>query len=302
MRLRSTPLGRKRRLTDQAGRVPLLGAKRPFTYSEFPHYLNLLSAKKRTPIFSSPDKLPISPNIKGKIHLTVYLLNQHSHQTSGIVTWTCLVLMLGSAAFADDEPPSERITAPALREQLLTRVEKDQDARRAAIGWEAKNGVRGVVDENSLSEDEKVVHAELWAEVARIDAENTQWLKDIVSERGWLTYSDVGVDGGDAAWLILQHADADPALQRRCLNLMTTLPKNEVSQTSVAMLTDRVLLAEGKNQIYGTQFVVRNGEWVPLRLEDSQNVDVRRAEVGLPPMAEYKALIEAIARGEVEIE
>jgi hypothetical protein len=158
------------------------------------------------------------------------------------------------------------------------------------------------VGENSLSDDEKRVHAELGSEVARIDAENTQWLKDIVSERGWLTYSDVGVDGGDAAWLIVQHADAYPAFQRLCLDLMSTLPRSEVSQTNVAILTDRVLLKEGNNQIYGSQFVIREGEWVPLRLEDPENVDIRRAEVGLPPMAEYKAMLEAVMRGDVEID
>ena len=170
------------------------------------------------------------------------------------------------------------------------------------ISWSAKHGVNGVVDENSLSEFEKQVHAELGFEVARIDAENTQWLKGIVSERGWLTYSDVGVDGGAAAWLIVQHADADTAFQRLCLDLMSTLPKSEVSQTNVAMLTDRVLLAEGNHQIYGTQFVIRESEWVPLRLEDPESVDIRRAEVGLPPMAEYKAMLEAVMRGEVEID
>ena len=79
---------------------------------------------------------------------------------------------------------------------------------------------------------------------------------------------------------------------------MMSLPQNEISQLNLAMLTDRVLLAEGKHQIYGTQFVIRDGEWVPLRLEDEENVDDRRAEVGLPPLAEYKAMIEAARRGE----
>ena len=145
------------------------------------------------------------------------------------------------------------------------------------------------------------MNADLWAEVAKIDADNTQWLKNIVNQRGWLKYSDVGIDGGDAAWLIVQHADADPLFQRKCLDLMTALPKNEVSQSNLALLTDRVLLAEGKNQIYGTQFVVRDSECVPRSLEDAENVDARRAEVGLPPLTEYKAMLEAIMRGE-EIE
>ena len=79
----------------------------------------------------------------------------------------------------------------------------------------------------------------------------------------------------DPAWLIVQHATADSLFQRQSLDLMTAVSKDEISQQNLALLTDRVLLAEGKNQIYGTQFVVREGEWVPLRLEDEKNVDAR---------------------------
>jgi hypothetical protein len=31
----------------------------------------------------------------------------------------------------------------------------------------------------------------------------------------------VGEDGAHAAWLLAQHADRDPAFQRRCLDLLT---------------------------------------------------------------------------------
>ena len=63
---------------------------------------------------------------------------------------------------------------------------------------------------------------------------------------------------------------------------MTKLPKNEIAQTDLAYLTDRVLLAEGKKQIYGTQVTQVDGKWAPRELEDEKNVDKRRADVGLP--------------------
>jgi hypothetical protein len=214
-------------------------------------------------------------------------------------------LVTGPTALAGDAPLARDALAPALRDQLLDRVARDQQARKAAIEWAAKNehvSETGVLDEASLPPADKVKYDELWKEVAIIDAENTLWLKEVVDARGWPTYSEVGVEGGDAAWLILQHADKDPGFQRRCLDLMTSLPRQEVSQMNVAALTDRVLLAEGRDQLYGTQFVVRDGEWVPLRLGDAENVDARRAEVGLPPMAEYKEMLEALMRGEIEID
>jgi hypothetical protein len=48
-----------------------------------------------------------------------------------------------------------------------------------------------------------------------------------------------------------------------------------------------VLLAEGKKQLYGTQFTIANGRLEPRPLEDAANVDKLRKEVGLPPLAEY---------------
>ena len=211
------------------------------------------------------------------------------------------MLSLGVAAISVAQHV-DAVRLPELRVELLARAEEDQAARATAIAWIADHGVDGTVDEDALTEEEQAAHASLWAEVASIDARNTAWLRDVVDEHGWVTYSDVGRDGAGAAWLILQHAIADPAFQRQCLDLMKGLPKDEVSQQDLAHLTDRVLLAEGKPQIYGSQFVVRDGEWVPLNLHDEENVDARRAEVGLPPMDEYRQMLEAMRRGEIEID
>ena len=220
----------------------------------------------------------------------------------GAAKFSLSLILLLSAAVAEDVQESDTVRLPDIRDELVMRVAKDQAARKAQINWTADHGVDGIIDESLLSDEEMVVHARLQAEVARIDAENTAWLKMVVDEQGWLKYSDVGADGAGAALLIVQHADADPNFQRRCLDLMTAIPESEVSQQKVAYLTDRVLLAEGKNQIYGTQFAVRDGEWVPGSIEDEENVDARRAKVGLPPLDEYKAMFEAVMRGEIEID
>jgi len=57
-----------------------------------------------------------------------------------------------------------------------------------------------------------------------------------------------------------------------------------------AMLQDRVLVKEGKPQIYGTQFKIKGKELILDLIEDEPNVDRRRAEVGLPSLAEYLAM------------
>jgi hypothetical protein len=61
----------------------------------------------------------------------------------------------------------------------------------------------------------------------------------------------------------------------------------ELSRQQYALLTDRVLLAQGKKQRYGSQVEVKDGQSVPLPLDDAEHVDARRATMGLEPLADY---------------
>ena len=154
------------------------------------------------------------------------------------------------------------ISRPDLREELLRRAQLDQTARRGATSGEQA----------------------LQTAVA-VDDDNARWLKRVVRRVGWPVRSMVGEDGAHAAWLLAQHADRCPRLQRRCLTLLQQAGADgEASGADVAHLTDRVCLANGKPQVYGTQLVARDGRFVPLRLRDPETVDQRRAAVGLEPL------------------
>jgi hypothetical protein len=92
--------------------------------------------------------------------------------------------------------------------------------------------------------------------------------------------------------LLAQHADSDPAFQRQCLDLLTVASGHgEATKGQVAYLTDRVLLAEGKPQEFGTQAIGRHGQWVPHNLRDPGHVDQRRAAMTLGPLADNIARI-----------
>jgi uncharacterized protein DUF6624 len=70
--------------------------------------------------------------------------------------------------------------------------------------------------------------------------------------------------------------------------------QGEVSAANVAMIFDRVRVHQGRQQRYGTQFEVKNGELMPDATEKLATVDSLRASVGLPPMAEYAKHLESI--------
>ena len=120
------------------------------------------------------------------------------------------------------------------------------------------------------------------------DTRHAARLKEILKEHGWPTKSMVGEEGALAAFLLAQHADADPKFQRDCLQRMQAAPEGEVSKNNIAYLTDRVLVNEGKKQLYGTQFHIVDGKLAPRPIQDERNLDRRRAEAGMITMDAYR--------------
>ena len=130
---------------------------------------------------------------------------------------------------------------------------------------------------------------ELASQVGEVDKKNTARMKEIISTHGWPGKTLVGEDGANAAWLLVQHADKDRPFQRECLALMAAAGAEEVSQSNLASLTDRVRVGQGQPQVYGTQFWTdESGRFGPQPIEDEALVDERRAGVGLGSLAEYK--------------
>lgn len=130
---------------------------------------------------------------------------------------------------------------------------------------------------------------ELRSQVREVDQKNTARMQEIINTHGWPGKTLVGEDGANAAWLLVQHADKDRPFQKRCLALMAAAGAEEVSQSNLAYLVDRVRVGEGQPQVYGTQFWTdENGQFGPEPIEDEALVDERRASVGLGPLAEYK--------------
>ena len=136
---------------------------------------------------------------------------------------------------------------------------------------------------------------DLWAQVGEADERNTARMKQIIEEHGWPGRTLVGEDGANAAWLLVQHADADPTFQEQCLDLMAAAGGDEVRPMDLAYLTDRVRVNTGRPQVYGTQFWTDEaGRFGPRPVEDEARVDERRASVGLGTLDEYRRMMDEI--------
>jgi hypothetical protein len=180
--------------------------------------------------------------------------------------------LLDTATAAEDRA-GQALGAPALRKQLIAMMVRDQQ-------------VRDAIGDGGDGSDAEAAMTRMLA----IDTADTAQLARIIAANGWPGRALVGDDGASAAWLIAQHTP-DHALMRLCLVLMTAaVAAGDASAKELAYLYDRVAMMDDRPQLYGTQF--KGTSLYPV--EDEANVDARRAAIGLPTMAEYRAGMAAL--------
>jgi hypothetical protein len=121
------------------------------------------------------------------------------------------------------------------------------------------------------------------------DSLNTIAVTKILDQYGWLGADQVGDDGNHTLFLVIQHSNLKTQ-QKYLPMLQKAVKENKATPSSLALLEDRVAMREGKKQIYGSQILQipdQPGKYYLSPLIDPDNVDKRRALVGLNPISEY---------------
>lgn len=163
-----------------------------------------------------------------------------------------------------------------VRTELERMMEEDQKFRTRVQAVEEKYG------QNSKE------LAALWKEQTETDNRLLKRLEEIIKQYGWPARSLVGAEASLAAFLIIQHADYE--YQKKYFPLIKeAVEKGEIERGHVALLEDRILMREGKKQVYGSQLSrnEKTGKYEMWPVEDEENLDKRRSSVGLEPIAEY---------------
>lgn len=195
---------------------------------------------------------------------------------------TIFFLIILSIALSVQAMEEQRLfpsTEVNLNKSLVAILEKvfvdDQAARQEYVEIRQKFG------------DDFLKLKECWETIQKNDLENLPKVTEILDHHGWLGPDTVGEQGSSTLFLVIQHADIKT--QQKYLPMMREAVKNyKASGSSLALLEDRVALREGKRQIYGSQITTTNdGKMWLSPLEDPDNVDKRRAEVGLETLGQY---------------
>lgn len=121
-----------------------------------------------------------------------------------------------------------------------------------------------------------------------IDSTNLVQIEPLIAKYGWPGKSFVGASGNATVFLVIQHADLKT--QEKYLPLLEqSVADSQSMPYDLAMLKDRILMRQGKKQLYGSQIVrdSSTGGWKFYPIEDEKNVNARRRLMGLEPIEEY---------------
>ncbi|WP_312165418.1 DUF6624 domain-containing protein [Phenylobacterium sp.] len=145
------------------------------------------------------------------------------------------------------------------------------------------------------NEAERMELDAVWKEkYAPVDRAHAERLKVLIGSGPWFSRRQIGSIAEQAAVSIVNHSN-DLAFQKLMLSKMEPLVGRD-TPTGYANLFDRVAVQEGRPQRYGTQEAqcINGKNAPPVKLEDPTQLDTRRSQVGLEPMAEYLLALEKI--------
>ncbi len=216
-------------------------------------------------------------------------------------TWLNLALKNGWANVSHVKTDADLTTLHGSRQwpALLTRMQQELDRREANYDKPLQAQLIGIFNEDQgirrqfiAAEKEFGLKSRpvdsLGKIMAHRDSLNLRKVTAILDQHGWVGADKVGGQANQTLFLVIQHADLPT--QQKYLPMMRAAVKNNAAQPSaLALLEDRVRLAEGQRQLYGSQIGhdETTHQYYVLPLDAPAAVDQRRAAVGLGPLAEY---------------
>jgi len=127
---------------------------------------------------------------------------------------------------------------------------------------------------------------------------NQKKLKKIIKKYGFPTISNVGLHAQFSAFLIIQHSDIQ---EKYYLLAKNAYEQNDYHPACYALLTDRWLIQNGKQQRYGTQIrtITEEKDGITSKkrilspIETLEGIDEIRTKMKLPPLNEYLQIMNA---------
>lgn len=148
---------------------------------------------------------------------------------------------------------------------------------------------QGIREKLMVSKGEEL--GKMMYQMMHIDSVNQARIKPILHRYGWLPKNKVGEKASDAIFFAIQHSGFE-LMRQYFPSLKDLASRGEANPTHAAMMEDRLLVNEGKKQIYGTQATSdssTNGKTYIWPIENPDMVNQLRKETGFDLTVEENA-------------
>lgn len=182
-----------------------------------------------------------------------------------------------------------------LKKQLDTILQQDQGIREFLDSETSEAKKDTLARLFGYSKEE--LKQKVWTLMGKIDSINFKKIEPIIAKYGYPGKTLVGEPTNTAVFYVIQHRPDQ--IPKYYPLIEEAGKKGELPFTYVAMMLDRKLTGEGKEQIYGTQGAMitiinpKTGEkepfWYIKPIKDPQNVNKRRKEAGFDLSVEDNA-------------
>jgi hypothetical protein len=135
-----------------------------------------------------------------------------------------------------------------LKMELDSILKSDQILREYIDSETNENRKTEILKETGYSKEELLQNT--WGIINKQDSINLVKVEKIIAEYGYPGKTLVGETTNEAAWFVIQHSSK---IEKYFPLIEKAGENNEINFTKVAMMQDRLLTSQGKEQIYGTQ-------------------------------------------------
>ena len=197
-------------------------------------------------------------------------------------------------AFAGDSAAQEKCLQPGRLDHIRAQIKAaEPQPQNTPLSEELVKAAKDISAATRLYTVEKRGDAQAKAALEKLSGEIATRVCSILNSQGWPGRSAIGAEGMNAFVFLISRA-LPMAMQLELYPVVAdAFDKGEITGgETLAIYVDRLRLAIGRKQLYGSQAYIRDGFLVLAPLESPESVDDRRQKFGLQPLRDYERSLE----------
>ena len=150
------------------------------------------------------------------------------------------------------------------------------------MGFKDQNGRQKILRIEQIGENKSTLDS-LWTIQNKQDSINREYITKLIDQNSMLfpSITEIGNTASRFAFLMLQHSSYD-VRKKYYKTIKFAMENNHLEKRYFAMYLDRLLIDEGKKQLYGTQMQKnKEGKLVLFPVKRKFNMNRRRLRLGL---------------------